>query len=260
MASPPTLTPPGNEPLRSGSSASQQSSDGPAFRQAFAELEGRLQATLPQARLDTCLLSDTGGIKLALINHDFPVGPLDAEVMRAVIAAPAYWAFCWGSGLALARSLLQTPERVRHLSVLDLGSGSGIAGIAAARAGARVVVACDIDPDARLATRVNAELNQVHIEVVETLHLDSERGAGPFDVVLLADVLYDRSNFGLLELAARTGRTVIVADSRIRTLDRDDYRETGRQVALTVPNLGEFDDYREVRFFERKEGPDGSGS
>ena len=212
-----------------------------------ADLEFRLQRTLPQARLEVDVLPDCNGIRLALINHDFPLGPLDPDVMRAVIAAPAYWAFCWGSGLALARYLLQTPERVRDRSVLDLGSGSGIAAIAAARAGAARVTACDIDPDARLATQVNAELNESAIDVVDSLRADH----GRFDLVLLADVLYDKANFGLLELAGSVADEVIVADSRIRELDRADYRETGRLEALTLPNLGEFDEFRLVRFFER---------
>lgn len=223
---------------------------------SVADLELRLQRTLPQARLQVDVLPDCNGIRLALINHDFPMGPLDPEVMRAVIAAPAYWAFCWGSGLALARYLLQTPERVRDRSVLDLGSGSGIAAIAAARAGAARVTACDIDPDARLATQVNAELNESAIDVVDSLRTDH----GRFDLVLLADVLYDKANFGLLELAGSVAGEVIVADSRIRELDRADYRETGRLEALTLPNLGEFDEFRLVRFFERRRGATGSSN
>lgn len=212
-----------------------------------ADLEIRLQRTLPQARLEVDALPDCDGIRLALINHDFPLGPLDPDVMRAVIAEPAYWAFCWGSGLALARYLLQTPERVRGRSVLDLGSGSGIAGIAAARAGAARVMACDIDPDARLASQVNADLNETAINVIGCLNTNDAR----FDLVLLADVLYDKTNFSLLELAGSVANEVIVADSRIRDLDRADYRATGRLEAMTLPNLGEFDQYRLVRFFER---------
>jgi len=212
-----------------------------------AELAHRLHRTLPQAHLEVSVLPDCNRIRLALINHDFPLGPLEPEVMRSVIADPAYWAFCWGSGLALARHLLMTPERVRNRTVLDLGAGSGIAGIAAARAGAVHVVACDIDPDARLATQVNAELNNVRIDVVETLRPSEAR----FDLVLLADVLYDKANFALLDLAVRVADKVIIADSRVRELDRLGYRETGWQEALTVPNLGEFDEYRRVRFFER---------
>ncbi|HSN71982.1 MAG TPA: 50S ribosomal protein L11 methyltransferase [Steroidobacteraceae bacterium] len=46
-------------------------------------------------------------------------------------------------------------------SVLDYGSGSGILGIAALRLGAADVLAIDIDPQAREATRCNAQRNAV---------------------------------------------------------------------------------------------------
>ena len=46
-------------------------------------------------------------------------------------------------------------------TVIDYGCGSGILGVAALLLGARQVYACDIDPQAVLATRQNAERNQV---------------------------------------------------------------------------------------------------
>ena len=71
----------------------------------ISELQTRLQKTLPMGRIDVLCVPDTH-IELGLINADFPTGPLPQEVMQGVIAQPAYWAFCWGSGLALAQFLL----------------------------------------------------------------------------------------------------------------------------------------------------------
>lgn len=48
--------------------------------------------------------------------------------------------------------------------MLVLGSGSGIVGIAAAGAGARVVIAADTDPYAIAATGLNAVVNCVTIQ------------------------------------------------------------------------------------------------
>ncbi|MDP6186401.1 MAG: protein methyltransferase, partial [Pseudomonadales bacterium] len=62
-----------------------------------------LQRTLPDAELEITRLPAVEQIQLALIKADFQTGPLPADVMHRVIANPAYWAFCWGSGLALAR-------------------------------------------------------------------------------------------------------------------------------------------------------------
>ena len=59
---------------------------------------------------------------------------------------PPFWAFAWAGGQGLARYLLDHPEIVRGLDVLDFASGSGLVAIAAAKAGAGTVVAADIDP------------------------------------------------------------------------------------------------------------------
>ena len=201
-------------------------------------LEVALQQTLPMARLQHQEVPHCDGLTLALINSDFPTGPLPPEVMRDVVANPAYWAFCWGSGQALARHLLEQPEIVANRRVLDLGSGSGVAGIAAAMAGAAQVCACDTDLDAKLATRYNAQINGICIEQV-----DDFTAVPGFDVVLMADVLYDKNNLPLLKTAQQVSTTVWVADSRIANLDEPGFDPDTRIDAYTLPNLGEFDEF-----------------
>ncbi|MFI5101679.1 MAG: class I SAM-dependent methyltransferase, partial [Actinomycetes bacterium] len=61
---------------------------------------------------------------------------------------PPFWAFPWAGGQALARYVLDHPDTVRGRDVLDLGTGSGIVALAAARAGARHVTAWDTDAEA----------------------------------------------------------------------------------------------------------------
>lgn len=46
-----------------------------------------------------------------------------------------YWCRLWPSAVALAQLVLQQPELVRGKRVCDIGSGLGLAGIAAALAG-----------------------------------------------------------------------------------------------------------------------------
>lgn len=177
--------------------------------------------------------------------------------MHAVIAQPAYWAFCWGSGLALAQFMLNSlvedndnPKPpptawIEGKTILDIGSGSGVAGIAAAKAGAARVWACDNDADALAATAANAELNQVSLELFSDL-ADVPPGA---DIALLADVLYDKSNLPLLQQAQRLAPEVLVADSRINQLPDPAYEEITQIHALTFPNLGEFDEFGTTRLF-----------
>jgi len=216
-----------------------------------ADLERRLRATLPMARLEAAPLPGCPEITLSLINADFPLGPLPPEVMRDVIARPAYWALCWGSGIALARWLLDRPALVQGRRVVDLGCGCGVVAVAAALAGAGSVVACDSDPDARAATAVNAEWNGVSVTLCKALaELPADN-----DLLLMADVLYDRENLPLLEAAAGFAREVLVADSRITELPDRAYRQIATIDALTHPNLGEFDEFGTVRLFYRRTKP-----
>jgi predicted nicotinamide N-methyase len=141
--------------------------------------------------------------------------------------------------------LLQEPWRVRGRTVVDLGAGSGVVAVAAALAGAAHVIACDNDPDALAATAANAAINDVVIELAS----DLDKVQPGQDLLLMADVLYDRSNFPLLARARLLAREVVVADSRIATLPSPDFRQIAVIDSSTVPNLGEFDEFRTVRIF-----------
>jgi ribosomal protein L11 methyltransferase len=84
--------------------------------------------------------------------------------------------------------------------VVDYGCGSGVLAIAALKLGAAAVLAIDIDPQALLATRDNAERNQV--ADLLTVGGPAQAQPGPADV-LLANILAEP----LMELApALAGR------------------------------------------------------
>lgn len=127
---------------------------------------------------------------------------------------PPYWAFAWPGGQATARYLLDNPEMVRAKRVVDIGSGSGIAAIAAMMAGARSSLAADIDPLAEIAAAMNARANGVEIATTTADIL----GAVPddADLVLLGDLVYEPEMAtrvtSLLEAAATRGIEVLVAD------------------------------------------------
>lgn len=112
---------------------------------------------------------------------------LEAQ-LRTRLATP-FWASAWVGGQALARYILDHPETVRGRSVLDLGAGSGLVGIAAAKAGAIHVTANDIDAYATAVIGMNARLNGVSV-AADRRNLLTGDAAG-FDVVLAGDALYD---------------------------------------------------------------------
>jgi predicted nicotinamide N-methyase len=129
-------------------------------------------------------------------------------------APPPFWAFAWPGGTALARYVLDEPATVRGQRVLDLAAGSGIAAIAAARAGARAVLATEIDPDAVTAIGRNAAANGVTV-VAELADVLDGPGSG-HEVVLVGDGFYQeamaRRMLAFLRRAAAAGARVLVGD------------------------------------------------
>jgi predicted nicotinamide N-methyase len=112
---------------------------------------------------------------------------------RLAGTSPPYWAFAWPGGQALARYILDHPQVVVDRRVLDLASGCGVVGIAAALASAQRVLAHDIDPFAVVAIAMNAEANRAAVEAsaVDLLCADSEFDCSAIDLVLAGDAFYD---------------------------------------------------------------------
>lgn len=208
-------------------------------------LTTEIRKTLPAARIVPVTLPDCSGLRLYLLAEDFPQGPLSPAEMDAALNEPAYWIFCWASGLALARRILREPGLVRGRKVLDFGAGSGVVACAAAQAGAREVVACDIDPASLAATAANADLNGVKVRTAADFFTLAE----DFDLVLAADVLYDRANHPFLAAFLERAPEVLVADSRVKNLQVPPYVLCGEEDAMTLPDLNEFDEFRRVRFY-----------
>lgn len=126
------------------------------------------------------------------------------------------WAFAWPGGLALARHVLDNQHLVAGQRVLDFGAGSGLVGLAAARAGAASVVACDVAPLAAAAQQANAALNDVSL-TSQTHDMIGESLLGQFDVLLAGDVTYEwvlslRIGTWLRQTAA-DGLAVLLADA-----------------------------------------------
>ena len=107
-----------------------------------------IQNMLKDATVTAQFLPQCEEIKLWLVDPKPMQRPFSQEEILAIQAYPAYWAFCWASGQVLARYILDNPEIVKNKRVMDFGAGSGVVAIAAIMAGAKQVIACDIDPDA----------------------------------------------------------------------------------------------------------------
>lgn len=200
------------------------------------------------------LLGDAGLVAEPLPGTDLRLWLIDAanmdrafspEETRRILEEPPYWSFCWASGLVLARWLAERPEWVRGKRVLDFGAGSGVAAIAAAKAGAVEVVACDLDPLALAACQANAALNEVELRYSQDFFGEADR----FDLIIVADVLYDRANLPLLDHFLSRGREALVADSRVRDFAHPLYRRLDVLDACTWPDLAEPAEFRHVSLY-----------
>ncbi|MFL5911331.1 MAG: class I SAM-dependent methyltransferase [Gaiellaceae bacterium] len=135
--------------------------------------------------------------------------PDDGPIEWAPIAP--YWSVLWRSGQALAGEL---PADLTGKCVIELGCGLGLPSMVAARGGAEVL-ATDQHEEALELLERNARENGVRVERVRVDWSDPgelvERG--PFDLVLAADVLYERASVALLlDLLPRLGGEVWLAD------------------------------------------------
>ena len=209
-----------------------------------AGLQQALNQLLGDARLSAETLPGTD-LRLWLIDAQNMDRAFSPEETRRILEEPPYWCFCWASGLVLARWLAERPEWVRGKRVLDFGAGSGVAAIAAAKAGALEVVACDLDPLALLACRANAALNGVELSYSADFFAEADR----FDLIIVADVLYDRANLPLLDQFLSRGRQALVADSRVRDFQHPLYRRLSILEACTWPDLAEPAEFRHVSLY-----------
>ena len=213
-----------------------------SLQQALGELLG-------DARLCAERLPGTD-IDLWLIDANNMDREFSPDETRRILEEPPYWCFCWASGLVLAHWLADKPEWVRGKRVLDFGAGSGIAAIAAAKAGAAEVVACDLDPLALDACRANAELNGVELTYSADFFQEEDR----FDLIIVADVLYDRANLPLLDEFLSRGREALVADSRVRDFSHPLYQRLGILDGCTWPDLAEPAEFRHVSLYHAQRG------
>ncbi len=126
---------------------------------------------------------------------------------------PPFWAFAWAGGQALARHLLDHPGIVAGRRVLDFASGSGLVAIAAAKAGAASVEACDIDAFAAAAIGINAAANGVAVAARCDDIVGRDEG---WDVICAGDVCYERDMaervIGWLSGLSARGATVLIGD------------------------------------------------
>ena len=153
-------------------------------------------------------------ISLHLADEITPIWKLTEEALVEIGLPPPFWAFAWAGGQALARYILDHPQIVAGKTVVDFATGSGIVAIAAMKAGAKSVLANDIDSFCQAAVGLNAAVNGVEIAFTDRNLLDAPPPVA--DVLLAGDICYERpmaeAVMAWLGLGRAAGATVLVGD------------------------------------------------
>ena len=180
-------------------------------------------------------------VSLKLAHEALPLWRKTEEELGEMGLPPPFWAFAWAGGQALARYVLDHPEKVRGKRVVDLASGSGLVAIAAKLAGASYVLATDIDPYAVDAIGLNAQVNGVDVSAT-----GADLLVGPMpdtDVILAGDIFYERPlaehALAWLQTAQKGGIGVVIGDPGRSYLPRDHLRKL---MDYSVPVTRELED------------------
>lgn len=152
-------------------------------------------------------------IRLHLASEVVPLWHLTEEELDKSGLPPPFWAFAWAGGQALSRFILDHPDCVAGRQVLDFGAGSGICAIAAKLAGAASVQASDIDRFSVAAMELNAQENEVALDVTSVDLIDTDHG---WDTILVGDMCYEQPLAGRIEAWLRhlnaRGADVLIGD------------------------------------------------
>lgn len=135
-----------------------------------------------------------------------------------------YWAELWTSAIVLAEKILAGGS-LEGKHVLELGCGLGLAGIAAATAGASVTMT-DYDDDALMFARWNVAAN-LAAPALDRVSIRSFDWRQPpddcFDLVLGADIVYERRHvtplLSLFHSALKSGGVAMLGEPDRRVGD-----------------------------------------
>ncbi|MBI1198389.1 MAG: 50S ribosomal protein L11 methyltransferase [Phenylobacterium sp.] len=199
-----------------------------------AEAEAVLRR-FPELRVATEVLADADWLAMALSGlppvragrffvygaHDRGLAPASTVNLR-IEAGAAFGTGHHGTTVGCLFAYDQLLKRRRYLRVLDVGCGTGVLAIAAARTGSPVAVGTDIDAASVRIANENAKLNAARARFVHASGLGHSlvRGHGPYDLVF-ANILAPP----LVALSGDIGRAlkpggVAILSGLLRTQER----------------------------------------
>lgn len=161
-----------------------------------------------------------------------------------------FWAKIWPSSMVLAHLIGNLPPNP-EATVLEIGAGIGICGLAAGAAGFRTVIT-DINPDALLFSRINVLKNGLD-DLISVQRADfSEDNLGRrFDLIMGAEVLYiEKLHRGLAKfldahIKHEAGAQILLSRDHKRKalrffkLIEEEFHQTGKTIGCKTGDGGE---------------------
>lgn len=186
----------------------------------------------------------TPELRLHLADEITPIWRLTEERLAEIGLPPPFWAFAWAGGQAVARHVLDNPKLVAGRQVLDFATGSGLVAIAAMLAGAKGVLASDVDDFCGPAVALNAAANGVQVRYTAS---DLLEGPVPdrIEVILAGDICYEQPLAGRvlawLTRARAEGRTVLIGDPMRTYFPREGLIKLAEYQVPTTRELEDFE-------------------
>jgi predicted nicotinamide N-methyase len=204
------------------------------------------------------------GREVSVLHRQALVTWLEEQIYLSSDEPRQYGTVLWPSSIALALEIGERAAEFHGRRVLELGAGVGLAGIAAASVGAKVMQT-DRDEDALAFCRDNAMRNGVAPEQ-RAADWSAWSEGDRYDWIIAADILYRETLHAQLRAIFAGNLTpagrVLVADplrsASVRLLQA--MEREGWSVRMTRYTIGEGEDARAIGVFEvkRRAGSDGT--
>ena len=193
--------------------------DGIQCREIHIEVPTVGQVTVLEATAE----AQSDLVDMALVEED--EDDQDGDHQSVLSSGDPYGAVLWPAAWAVSNYILNnstiTSEELSKLSILELGTGTGLVSIALALGGAKHVIATDYEPFALQLTQYAAstfhELSNLDTQLLDMCDLKNQPLPNNIDLVVAADIMYESKTgiamaYRVVE-ALKKGCRVIVGDS-----------------------------------------------
>jgi methyltransferase-like protein 23 len=182
-------------------------------------------------------------------------GAEESEYLLSPVDRPPYGVALWAASIALAHEIAARSEEFRRVSVLELGAGTGLPGIAAASLGANVVQTDNNLVALHLARR-NLEHNNLTGVEQRQANWAEWNDSAKYDRIIGSDILYSAEmHQHLLRIfesnLTPAGRVLLSDPFRASSLQLlEEMERSGWSVLISKWMIGDGADARPIGTFE----------